>query len=82
MVAQFQRWEQTTTSGVLAAYRDSISAQPGLSPQHTLAAALLRGYLLEKACYEMLYELNNRPQWLMIPISGILTLLAPNEPIQ
>jgi len=29
---------------------------------------------LEKALYELLYELNNRPAWLRIPLSGILAL--------
>jgi maltose alpha-D-glucosyltransferase/alpha-amylase len=35
---------------------------------------LLNAYLLEKALYELLYELNNRPAWLSIPLAGILTL--------
>jgi maltose alpha-D-glucosyltransferase/alpha-amylase len=30
--------------------------------------------LLEKALYELLYELNNRPAWLRIPLAGILAL--------
>jgi maltose alpha-D-glucosyltransferase/alpha-amylase len=30
--------------------------------------------MLEKALYELLYELNNRPAWLRIPLAGILTL--------
>jgi maltose alpha-D-glucosyltransferase/alpha-amylase len=30
--------------------------------------------LLEKALYELLYELNNRPAWVRIPIGSILTL--------
>ena len=36
--------------------------------------ALLSAYLLEKALYELLYELNNRPAWLHIPLAGILAL--------
>ena len=36
--------------------------------------ALLAAYLLEKALYELLYELNNRPAWLRITLAGILTL--------
>jgi maltose alpha-D-glucosyltransferase/alpha-amylase len=30
--------------------------------------------MLEKALYELLYELNNRPSWLHIPLAGILAL--------
>ena len=37
---------------------------------------LLDAYVLEKALYELLYELNNRPAWLHIPIAGILSLCS------
>jgi len=36
---------------------------------------LLRSYLMNKAIYELLYELNNRPEWLPIPINGIMRLI-------
>jgi maltose alpha-D-glucosyltransferase/alpha-amylase len=38
------------------------------------AQALLKVYLLEKALYEVFYELNSRPGWLHIPMHGILAL--------
>jgi maltose alpha-D-glucosyltransferase/alpha-amylase len=36
---------------------------------------LLDAYLLEKALYELRYELNNRPDWVRVPLQGILHLL-------
>jgi trehalose synthase-fused probable maltokinase len=36
---------------------------------------LLDAFLLEKALYEVLYEINNRPTWLHIPLHGVLSLL-------
>ena len=35
---------------------------------------LLHIHLLEKVCYELRYELNNRPDWVEVPMQGILQL--------
>jgi maltose alpha-D-glucosyltransferase / alpha-amylase len=37
---------------------------------------LLNVFLMEKAVYELGYELNNRPSWVRIPLQGILETLA------
>jgi maltose alpha-D-glucosyltransferase / alpha-amylase len=42
-------------------------------PEHT--AILLDAFLLEKAVYELGYEMNNRPQWVHIPLAGITDVL-------
>jgi maltose alpha-D-glucosyltransferase/alpha-amylase len=39
-------------------------------------AFLLEGYMLAKALYELAYELNNRPDWVRIPLGGVLHLLG------
>ena len=36
---------------------------------------LMRAYLMNKAVYELNYELNNRPEWVGIPLRGILKLI-------
>jgi len=40
---------------------------------------LLDVFLLEQAIYELSYELNNRPDWVQVPIAGILEMLQPHE---
>jgi maltose alpha-D-glucosyltransferase/alpha-amylase len=40
---------------------------------------MLSAYTLEKAVYELGYELNNRPSWVDIPIAGILEIMKPQE---
>ncbi|HZS53828.1 MAG TPA: putative maltokinase [Bryobacteraceae bacterium] len=37
---------------------------------------VLDAFLLQKALYELAYEMNNRPDWVAIPLRGILTLIA------
>lgn len=67
-------WERTACSEFLRAYTKTIAAKPELVPQSAQAQLLLQAYLLEKALYEVMYELNNRPTWLRIPVAGILAL--------
>ena len=67
-------WQNTVSAEFLRAYRETIRANPTLLPSPQQSQALLAAYLLEKALYELLYELNNRPAWLHIPLAGILTL--------
>jgi maltose alpha-D-glucosyltransferase/alpha-amylase len=40
------------------------------------AQVLLDAFLIEKAAYELAYELNNRPAWVWIPLLGLITLLG------
>jgi maltose alpha-D-glucosyltransferase/alpha-amylase len=53
------------------------AAQPDLIPEHSAELEiLLDAYLLEKAIYELGYEMNNRPDWIVIPVNGILDLVG------
>jgi maltose alpha-D-glucosyltransferase / alpha-amylase len=67
-------WQKVASREFISAYRDTVAANRLLLPAPEIAQTLLEGYLLEKALYELLYELNHRPEWLPIPISGILSL--------
>jgi maltose alpha-D-glucosyltransferase/alpha-amylase len=68
-----QLWQNAATAQFLLAYRNAMAANPSLLPPPAEAPILLDAYLLEKALYEVLYELNNRPSWVSIPINSILT---------
>jgi maltose alpha-D-glucosyltransferase/alpha-amylase len=67
-------WEHSITSEFLRSYGESIATKPDLLPPKEQAQTLLNAYMLEKALYELMYELNNRPKWLRIPFAGILAL--------
>ncbi|AEU35513.1 maltose alpha-D-glucosyltransferase [Granulicella mallensis] len=71
-------WENAVSTKFLQAYRDAIHAAgtqgESLLPKSSQADTMLRALLLEKSLYELLYELNNRPDWLHIPLSGLLAL--------
>jgi maltose alpha-D-glucosyltransferase/alpha-amylase len=70
-----QFWTAWTSAAFLKAYLAGAAGQPFLPGQNESSQLLLDVYLLEKALYELRYELNNRPEWARIPLRGILQLL-------
>jgi maltose alpha-D-glucosyltransferase/alpha-amylase len=67
-------WEHSVASEFLRSYIECIAAKPDLLPPKEQAQTLLNAYVLEKALYELMYELNNRPKWIRIPFASILAL--------
>jgi maltose alpha-D-glucosyltransferase/alpha-amylase len=70
-----ERWFQWVAAAFLHAYRAAAQGESFLPVERADFAALLDAFLLDKAFYELHYELNNRPDWVAIPLRGILTLL-------
>jgi maltokinase len=67
-------YEERMREQFLAAYFASVD--PTLVPAGEAAIAnLLSIFELEKAIYELRYELDNRPDWISIPVAGIARLL-------
>jgi maltose alpha-D-glucosyltransferase/alpha-amylase len=63
----------------LNAYLD-VMARTGLLPDNPDDLKILMdAFLLDKAVYEIGYELNNRPDWVKVPLQGILQLLETEE---
>ena len=59
----------------VTSYRATLGAVP-LVPDGDGFEKLSRAFALEKAFYELSYELNHRPDWIQIPLAGILKLIA------
>ena len=71
-------WEDRARESFLAGYLEAVDSSlmpPGEGPTRTMLSI----FELEKAVYELRYELNNRPDWVSIPVAGIARLLE--EPL-
>jgi maltose alpha-D-glucosyltransferase/alpha-amylase len=69
-------WYRWVTASYLRSYFETV-APAGLYPiDEEEIGRLLEAYVLDKAVYEVGYELNNRPDWVAIPLHGILRLLG------
>jgi maltokinase len=67
-------WEDRARDAFLEGYFERVEPSllpPGEAPTRQLLAV----FELEKAVYELRYELNNRPDWVGIPVAGILRLI-------
>jgi maltose alpha-D-glucosyltransferase/alpha-amylase len=71
-----QRWEERTREAFLAGYAEGARGTPSYPENEEHARALIDLFTLEKALYEIRYELDNRPDWVGIPIRGILDLMG------
>jgi trehalose synthase-fused probable maltokinase len=67
-------WEARARSEFLDGYTETVDASL-LPPGEEAMVRLLAIFELEKAVYELRYELDNRPDWLSIPVAGIVRLL-------
>ena len=67
-------WERSTAAEFLRGYREATVGAAFLPSELADFRKLLDAYRLNKALYEVLYELNNRPAWVRIPLMGILGL--------
>jgi maltokinase len=66
-------WEERARAEFLAGYVDEVDAS--IIPSGQAFDRLLALFELEKAVYELRYELDNRPDWVRIPVAGIVRLL-------
>jgi maltose alpha-D-glucosyltransferase / alpha-amylase len=74
--AALAEWRDRSVAAFLAAYRE-IMTNGRLWPADSDAAErILDFFLLEKALYEVEYELAHRPDWLRVPLTGMLRILS------
>jgi maltose alpha-D-glucosyltransferase/alpha-amylase len=74
-----ETWQRAVSDVFVASYRAALTVEPSGSdiiPEGQAWNVLFRAFLLQKAFYELSYELNHRPEWIRIPLLGILKLIG------
>ena len=72
-------WYKYVASTFLHTYLETVKGASFIPPKSEDLELLLHAFLLEKAIYEVAYELNNRPEWATIPLKGIADLMGVKE---
>ncbi len=73
----FRPWYTYVSGMFLHAYCQTLANQRLVPDDPEVFRTLLDIMLLEKAVYELGYELKHRPDWTIIPLKGIMQLLQP-----
>jgi maltose alpha-D-glucosyltransferase / alpha-amylase len=72
-------WARWVSERYLEEYLKTARGAEFLPPSPEELMALLQLHVLEKAVYELGYELNNRPEWVAIPLEGISKTLESSN---
>lgn len=82
LVPWVEQWYQTARTAFLRGYR-TTAGQAAFSPRSQEEFTLLLDVqILDKALYELTYELNNRPDWVGLPLAGLLQSLETSQAIE
>jgi maltose alpha-D-glucosyltransferase/alpha-amylase len=76
MILWARFWAHRVGAVFFKAYLETAGAAPFLPPTESDLQMMTEVFLLRKAIYELGYELNNRPDWVAIPLQGILELVS------
>jgi maltose alpha-D-glucosyltransferase/alpha-amylase len=68
-------WYRYVSGVFFKSYLDTVGSAPFIPSEKKELEIMLNAFLLEKAVYELGYELNNRPEWVIIPFRGLKDLL-------
>jgi maltose alpha-D-glucosyltransferase/alpha-amylase len=75
LIPVIEMWYHYMSGFFMKAYLETVNGSAFIPRQKEELEILLSTFLLEKAIYEINYELNNRPDWLIIPLNGIKSIL-------
>jgi maltose alpha-D-glucosyltransferase/alpha-amylase len=74
-----EQWFHYMSGFFMEAYLKTAAAAPFVPREKTDLQILMQTFLLQKAIYELNYELNNRPGWVLVPLHGIKSIMSANQ---
>jgi maltose alpha-D-glucosyltransferase/alpha-amylase len=75
--AALAEWRERAATAFLTAYREAMTDQRLWPTGKHAAEQMLKFFLIDKAFYEIEYELAYRPDWLRVALTGLLRLMSP-----
>jgi trehalose synthase-fused probable maltokinase len=73
-------WEREARTAFLGGYLETAPRAPFLPEDEAAVLRAVAAFEVEKAAYEIVYEANNRPEWIAIPLRGLVNATAALRP--
>jgi maltose alpha-D-glucosyltransferase/alpha-amylase len=74
-----EQWYHYMSGFFMQAYLDTVKGSDFIPRDKEDLDIMLQTYILEKAIYELGYELNSRPDWVIIPLRGIKAIMSKSR---
>jgi maltose alpha-D-glucosyltransferase/alpha-amylase len=79
LIPYAEQWYHYMSGFFMKAYLDKVGDAPFVPHNNEDLKILLQTFLLQKAVYELNYEINNRPDWVLVPLRGIKSIMAASK---
>jgi maltose alpha-D-glucosyltransferase/alpha-amylase len=70
-----EAWYRCCVGVFIHSYLQTVAGAPFMPKEQEEVEAMLSAFVLDRALHELGYELENRPEWVMIPLRGIRRIL-------
>jgi maltose alpha-D-glucosyltransferase/alpha-amylase len=79
LLPHVEQWYHYMSGFFVGAYLETVNGSSFVPKQTEDLEIMLQTFLMQKAVYELNYELNNRPDWVTVPLRGIKSIVMKNR---
>ncbi|MFC3197832.1 maltose alpha-D-glucosyltransferase [Parapedobacter deserti] len=79
LIPHIEQWYHYMSGFFIKAYLERVQGASFVPRESGDLDILLQTFILQKAIYELNYELNNRPGWVLVPLRGIQSIVMKNR---
>lgn len=79
LIPKVEQWYHYMSGFFMKAYLDTVDGLSFIPKESGDLHILMQTFLLQKAVYELNYEVNNRPSWVTVPLRGIKSIIEASR---
>jgi maltose alpha-D-glucosyltransferase/alpha-amylase len=79
LIPYVEQWYHYMSGFFMKAYLEQVDGLPFVPKDSADLQLMMQTFLLQKAVYELNYELNNRPTWVTVPLRGIKSIIEASR---